>query len=135
MKKILLSLLLLASCSSLKFNNEPQPVYVNRWCGTVLIVNVFYEFSSSGTYLQGTFSTNNVQIGGTRGLWKRTENENVIRLHQFDEYVFDNDTLKGEWVSRPKIYDVGVNVIEDTIYIDVDQNSDIVMYLPRCKEY
>ena len=133
MKKFLLLLLLLTSCATLKKIYGPQPEYINKWCGTVLIVNVFYEFNENGTYLEGTFAVNNVQVGGTRGLWK-AESEDIVKLHQLDEYEFDNDTLKGQGVRRPKIYDIGVKVADGKIYIDIDPNGDTVMYLSRCEE-
>ncbi len=127
MKTILFFLLILASCITV----QPSPSYVNRWCGTVLIVNVEYEFNKNGTYIENTFASNGVQVGGTKGIWK-AKDDAIISMKQTQEYEFDNATLTGRWYNREKEYDIMIKVLQNTIYIDVDKNNDFAMFLQKC---
>lgn len=92
--------LLLLSCSS--FSKIKQPDYVGHWRGTVLVVIVHYEIEKEN-YEQRTYSSNMVQVGGTKGTYYVKNNRFVF--NQIAEYRFNNLTLSGEWYPLRKTFD------------------------------
>lgn len=109
-----LAFLLLFSCSTFTFK---QPNYIGHWKGSVLVVIVHYEIEKNN-YEQRTYSSNMVQVGGTKGTY--TVKDGKFVFTQMAEYRFSNLTLTGEWYPLRKIFEY--------TYIMPKENSLIFEY-------
>ncbi len=86
---------------------EPEGGIYGTWKGSVLIVDVEFKFRRD-SYIQRTFSFNNIQIGGTKGSMK--VEDALLRIHQTHEFQYDNDTRTGKWVPKPADYTIAYEI-------------------------
>lgn len=123
---ILLCLLVVVGC---KKHSKKTGLY-GSWHGTVLIVDVEFDFSQD-SYEQRTYSFNRVMVGGTKG--KISVKGNVISVEQKYKFFFDNETNVGEWKDSPATYTIDYKIEGDQITLHPSTSEDS-MVLKRADE-
>lgn len=97
MKKIIFLSLILISLFSIVSCNNNKGDYVGTWRGTVIVVNVEYEFKSNGNFVVSSFSSNDILVGGGKGKYS-VDGETII-LDYEKAYSYNSDDQTGEWIN------------------------------------
>ncbi|HNL03100.1 MAG TPA: hypothetical protein PKJ30_18450, partial [Leptospiraceae bacterium] len=118
---LLTSLLVFSSFACGKKEPVADSELIGTWRGSVLIVDVEFIFTKD-SYQQRTFSFNNVMIGGTKG--SMTVEGPVIRVHQTQEYRYDNDTRKGAWFDKEANYTISYKISGNNISLHPSTSSE-----------
>ncbi len=90
-----------------------SPDYIGKWKGTVIVVNVEYEFKRNGEFVVSSYASNNIVIGGRKGTYKVVDDEFILSYKK--SYKYDSTLEKGEWSSDSRVLSFEYELISDKL--------------------